>query len=109
MSDLLFAWGVFEDDRTPRERARPEVVCMEDELSASALDGLPVCTHCQRPIGQHTPWGGPRPEAGVCRACRHNASSTRAKKRERAERRATSCACGRRIVDGRTCGRRCCR
>lgn len=45
MSDILFSFGVFDDERTPRERAAKPVRCLESEL-APRLTERKKCERC---------------------------------------------------------------
>lgn len=67
MSDRLFSFGVFDDERTPRERAEKIVRCLEDELlpdlkkqekcakcqSNSLKANDKYCTACRREVDYH--------------------------------------------------------
>jgi hypothetical protein len=71
----LFSMGVFDDDRTPRERAAKPVRCLEDELLPRIVHTRPLCQKChtsEARIGKQT-----------CDVCVRNA---RSKAREKADR-----------------------
>jgi hypothetical protein len=61
MSDRLFSFGVFDDERTPREQRTAPVRCLEDELLPK-LKPSPKCAKCHA----HTL----KPNDVYCVACR---------------------------------------
>jgi hypothetical protein len=101
MSALLFAMGVVDDDsRTPREK-NPVVRCLDDELLPVVALPDVKCRAC----GGYLTSARYEQRKTTCEACMRDASKDRAN----AKRRERVCPCGRRAVDGATCGRRVCR
>lgn len=78
MTDLLFSFGVFDDERTPRERAEKPVRCLEEEL-VPRLSEKKRCERCATSFA--------RRKDTMCTACRHEVSghqrSTKVKSAER--------------------------
>lgn len=71
----LFSMGVFDDDRTPRERTAKPVRCLEDELLPRIVHTRPMCEKCH--VSEA------REGKQTCSVCVRNASSM---KREKADR-----------------------
>lgn len=61
MSDVLFSFGVFGDERTPRKRAEKPVRCMEDEL-LPVIHRASACGRCRT--------NKPMPHDTLCSVCR---------------------------------------